>query len=98
MALLVMCIAMDVMGRGASKDPSKNPLGALCLFGICNNKMVFYTLGFFELLVSTIFFFPLTILMYVQCKNYFLGKTTNERFSRRAPITSTTIVTNSIIE
>ena len=69
MALLVMCIAMDgkyfqnkliVMGRGASKDPSKNPLGALCLFGICNDKPVFLTLGFFELIVSTVFFFPLT--------------------------------------
>jgi hypothetical protein len=32
------------------------------------------------------------ILMYVQCKNYFLGKTTNERFSRRAPVTTTTEV------
>jgi hypothetical protein len=36
--------------------------------------------------------------MYVQCKNYFLGKTTNERFSRRAPVTSTTVITNSLIE
>jgi hypothetical protein len=49
-----------VMGRGASKDPSKNPLGALCLFSVCNEKPVFLTFGFFELAVSTIFFFPLT--------------------------------------
>ena len=48
------------MGRGASKDPSKNPLGALCFLGICNDKPVFLSLGFFELTVSTIFFFPLT--------------------------------------
>lgn len=36
--------------------------------------------------------------MYVQCKNYFLGKTTNERFSRRAPVTSTTAIVSSFIE
>jgi hypothetical protein len=59
-ALLVMCIAMDVMGRGASKDPSKNPLGVLCFAGVCNKMPVFLPFGFFELIVSTVFFFPLT--------------------------------------
>jgi len=48
------------LGRGAAKDPSKNPLGALCFFGVCNAKPVFLGLGFFELLVSTLFFFPVT--------------------------------------
>lgn len=71
-ALLVMCVAMDCkllshlipyilgLGRGASKDPSKNPLGALCLFGICNDKPVFLSLGFLVLIISTVFFFPVT--------------------------------------
>lgn len=48
------------MGRGAAKDPSKNPLGALCIFDVCNKMPVFLGFGFFELLVSTIFFFPMT--------------------------------------
>lgn len=59
-ALLVMCIAMDVMGRGASKNPSMNPLGALCFAGVCNDMPVFLSFGFYALLVSTIFFFPVT--------------------------------------
>lgn len=59
-ALLVMCIAMDVMGRGAAKDPALNPLGALCFAGVCNKMPVFLSFGFFELVVSTVFFFPLT--------------------------------------
>jgi hypothetical protein len=48
------------MGRGAPKDVSKNPLGPLCFAGVCNEKIVFYTFGFFELIVSTVFFFPLS--------------------------------------
>ena len=59
-ALLVMCIAMDVMGRGASKNPSANPLGVFCFFGVCNSAPVFLPFGFFVLIASTIFFFPLT--------------------------------------
>lgn len=83
-ALLVMCIAMDCLGRGASKDPSKNPLGVFCFFGVCNYLPLFLGLGFFELILSTLFFFPMTILTYVQLKNYSFGKTTHERFSKRA--------------
>lgn len=59
-ALLVMCIAMDVLGRGASKDPSKNPLGIFCFFAICNKAPLFLSIGFFELILSTLFFFPMT--------------------------------------
>ena len=60
LVLEVLCIIMDVMGRGASANPSKNPLGALCFFGICNNSTFFMTVGFSNFILQTIFFVPLT--------------------------------------
>lgn len=84
LSLLVMCIAMDCLGRGPMKDTNNSPFGPLCFFGICNVPAIQRTFGAFDLIVSTIFFVPSSILLYIQSKNFCLGKTSYERFSKRA--------------
>lgn len=83
-ALLCMCIALDCLGRGPAEDPTKNPLGVFCFFGICNIPAIQRTFGSLLLLVSTIIFIPSTILFYIHSKNFALGKTTHERFAKKA--------------
>lgn len=81
---LVMCIAMDCLGRGPIKNLADSVFGPVCFFGICNVPAVQMTFGFFDLIVSTVFFVPSTILLYIHIKNFCLGKTSNERFSKKA--------------
>jgi len=83
LCLLVMCIAMDCLGRGPIKDTRDSPFGAICFAGICNVPAVQRTFGGFDLILSTVLFVPSSILFYVQCKNFALGLTTNERFSKK---------------
>lgn len=56
----------------------------LCIFKLCDNVYVWYTILSLLLLASTLFLFPVCLLFYVHVKNYINGKTTNERFSRKA--------------
>ncbi|CDW81974.1 dhhc zinc finger domain containing protein [Stylonychia lemnae] len=84
LCLLVMCISMDCLGRGPIPDTADSPFGPLCFFGICNVPAVQRIFGGFDLIVSTIFFVPSSILLYIHSKNFALGKTSHERFSKRA--------------
>lgn len=84
LCLILMCIAMDCLGRGPSKDPSKNVFGPLCFAGICNVPAVQRGFGFFDLIVGTVFFVPSTLLLYIHSKNFILGQTTHERFAKKS--------------
>jgi len=75
---------MDCLGRGPSKDPSKNVFGPLCFAGICNVPAVQRGFGFFDLIVGTVFFVPSTLLLYIHSKNFILGQTTHERFAKKS--------------
>jgi hypothetical protein len=83
LCLLVMCIAMDCLGRGPMKDTHNSPFGPLCFAGICNVPAVQRIFGFFDLIVSTVFFVPSTLLLYIHSKNFIYGQTTHERFSKK---------------
>jgi len=65
LSLLVMCIAMDCLGRGPIKDTANSPFGPLCFAGICNVPAVQRTFGAFDLILSTIVFIPSSILLYI---------------------------------
>lgn len=82
-SLLIMCIAMDCLGRGPIKDTNDSPLGVLCFAGICNVPWVQRLFGGYDLVLSTVCFIPASILFYIQCKNFGLGLTSWERFSRK---------------
>ena len=75
LCFLLMCIAMDCLGRGPATDEKlkTNPFGALCFFGICNIPFIQRAFGFFDLIVSTIFFVPSLLLLYIHSKNFALG-------------------------
>lgn len=72
------------MGADGNADISGNPLRALCIFDWCIVRPLWLGLGLFNLFVATVFFFPTSILLYIHTKNFVLGKTSHERFSRKA--------------
>ena len=56
-----------------------------CIQGWCKNRYV-HIASCAVCIVICIFYFTLsTILLYTHCRNYMANRTTNERFSRRAP-------------
>jgi hypothetical protein len=56
--LLVMCIGLEGMFRPIPDDPSGNPLGALCVF--CSDHTYHLIFCSFDMIVSTVFFIPVT--------------------------------------
>jgi len=87
----VLCVAamaftVEMMVEGVA-DPEMLdllPLGDACFFNTCTKPGVFYTAGAIVLVITFFFTFPISLLLYVHVKNFSVGKTTNERFARKA--------------
>mgnify|MGYP001806827056 CR=1 FL=1 len=79
LTVLIPCIGMDTLGRNMHYDDS--PLWFFCI-GICHSRPLWMFVDLVDLFVATAFFFPATILFYIHCKNFCLGRTTHERFSK----------------
>ena len=80
LSILIVCVPMDCLGRGQNYPDS--PMSWACIFGVCKPYGLWMGLSLFDLFTATVFFFPTSILFYIHCKNFFLGKTTHERFSK----------------
>ena len=68
-----------------SKEINNCPLSEFCIGNFCENKIVQYIIIGIQLIFLIIFGLPLSAtLAFFHMRNFSLGKTTNERFSRRA--------------